>query len=349
MLFNIEHDQGYAIQGYFVPDGFSETATIAVYSKETLLAEIPCTQVREAVLQSRRHDTGEIGFQLDETLIPNLQAYSDLSIFDRKTGILIYQRFNDAYHVPLKLFRMEFSLLQDIRIDNFVRPYFQYHAAKIDNYGHETALQAFHLNLVRSSFISGRLMFRNYEQFFDKDYQAIAAIPDPYQNFAERLVLFSRFKTINETLIPERDRIQFSIVADYFEGLDLKNIKEIKNKLEKMPKTVRSHFRSPIVHQLVSTMPGQTIDRLSVPLALDALSRFRLVTLAETPDRYANGIAALLGTDANAIRPRTIHENIVGFASKLSEIHVIETLLEEDLIFYHFLQQALSMSNEFSL
>ena len=62
MLFNVEYDAGTTIEGYLVPDGFSDRPRIAIFDGDEALNEFDCDGLRDAVRTSGRHATGVVGF-----------------------------------------------------------------------------------------------------------------------------------------------------------------------------------------------------------------------------------------------------------------------------------------------
>lgn len=157
MLFNVEYDHGSVIEGYLIPDGFSEEATIFVTMDDGRDVAIACDQPKPAVVQSGRHATGMVGFRIDATRILDLAKQRRLSIRDSKTGLLIYRRSPIDNPVQHKILRLELSILPMMKFDAFCEESFQYAISGVERFGHETTMQAFHLNAGSSVYISGRI------------------------------------------------------------------------------------------------------------------------------------------------------------------------------------------------
>ena len=92
LLFNVEFDHGDVIEGYLIPDGFSDRPIISVSGEAGELMRVECAHARPAVVQSGRHETGIVGFRLDREIFPDLVTCNHLEIRDSRSGVLVYRR-----------------------------------------------------------------------------------------------------------------------------------------------------------------------------------------------------------------------------------------------------------------
>jgi hypothetical protein len=213
LLFNIEVDQGDVIEGYLIPDGYSDRPVVCVIGEEGELMRLECLHARPAVLQSGRHETGVVGFRIDNSILPGVRNRKRLEIRDAKNGILIYRRPFMESPVQMKVFRMEFQMLPMMKFDHYCSGRFQYALCGLERFGQETALQAFHLNAIESIYLSGRLHLRNFEEFLDKGFTVIGYLPDPYYEMAARLTMLKRLSQTNVAFLGERDRLSMGAAA----------------------------------------------------------------------------------------------------------------------------------------
>ncbi|MDH0872970.1 hypothetical protein ACI2J4_10470 [Agrobacterium tumefaciens] len=340
MLFNIEYDHGEVIEGYLVPDGFSEGAAVVVTFDDGTEITVPCDQIKPGVVHAGRHETGMVGFRVDEICAAGLTVQKRLSIRDAKTGILIYRRPPADKLIKHKLLRLELSILPMVKFDEFCGEHFQYAISGVERFGHETAMQAFHLNANSSIYISGRLLFRNYEDFLDKGFQAIVDVPDPYYEMACRLFILSRLTRGTPTFLGERDRLIFTSAADHFAHVNLSDGRALKRALKSAPEKVRRLLTSPITQQLVSTNPEQRVTRHDVASAIDALSRFSVVGHSTDDSLFQEAVGQLLSVSPMDVPAVSRHSVLCDLALRLRELAVAETMLEEDLIFDHYVSRA---------
>ena len=179
MLFNLERDTKTSIVGYLVPDGFADHPRIAVCDPSGKLFEMDCNEMREAIIQSGRHETGINGFRVDDKVLPDIAAYQELSVFDAKSGVLIYRRVPKDSVVAQKIVRVETQIIPFLALDHAIKPRFQYGAEGADRFGVETVMQMFHLHAIPSIYIAGRLHIKGFTEFLDRDFKAVTVINEP--------------------------------------------------------------------------------------------------------------------------------------------------------------------------
>lgn len=99
MYFNVYSDTGETIEGYLIPDGFSTKPMITVTCNSETYGPFNCDVFLEGPLKHGHHDTGVVGFRLDNKNVPALSTSLDLEIVDDDTGFVIYRRYNHGKHV----------------------------------------------------------------------------------------------------------------------------------------------------------------------------------------------------------------------------------------------------------
>ncbi|OCP35055.1 hypothetical protein [Ensifer sp. LC163] len=341
MLFNIEHDNGDVIEGYLIPDGFAEIPTIVVSDVTGPIIELQCTHVRQSVIDAGRHG-GPVGFRLDLSIIPNLIDCEGLAIHDSKTGILVYRRPRVKDPIHKKILRLETQLIPHLRLDAYYGRNFQYELSSIERYGHETTLQVFHLNTIDSIYLSGRLLMRNYEEFFDKGFSAIVMLTDPYYEMATRLYVLKRMSKIKIPFLGDRDQLILGAAVDYFEPVMINDERSLRQALKHAPQKVRNVFLSPTTRQLACTSPEQPVTRADVAPAIDLLSRFTVVGHQSEELHFQQAVGELLNLPADGMQFSPKHSELERIAENLRAIPFAEQLLEQDLIFDHYVRQAMS-------
>jgi hypothetical protein len=341
----MEHDRGDLIEGYVIPDGFSDEATVVVTTDDGSAIQLRCDQLRAAVVQSGRHETGLVGFRVDTNIITDLPQQQHLSIHDLKTGLLVYRRIPEDTTVNLKILRLELKMLPMIKLDAFCGSLFQYAISSVERFGHETTLQVLHLASIPSIYISGRILFRNYEDFLDKGFQAITDVPDPYYEMASRLFIIKRLAKDPVTFVSDRDKLILAPAAEHFSSVNLEDEGEIKRALKKAPDKVRSVLTSPLTRQLVCTYPEQRITRRDVAAAIGTLARFTIVGQGNQDGHFQDALGELLDVSPVNVPINSTYKIIDEIADRLREIAVAEQLLEEDLILDHYLRDAVSKTS----
>ena len=277
MLFNLEHDHGDIIEGYLIPDGFSDKPVVKVTLDDGSSFVLPCDQMRKAAQESGRHMTGLVGFRLDQSNTAELAQQSSLSIHDANTGLLIYRRPGLEKLLDIKLFRLELRMIPTTRLDIHCGRYFQYAMSTAERFGNETTLQMFHLNAIKSIYIGGRLRLRGYEEFLDKGFKFVCSIPEPYYEMASRLFILKRLSQQSVSFISDRDSILMKQAAQHFDEVNLEDEDQIKRALKKANDKVKNILVSPVTRQIVCRDAEQKVTRQDIAGALDLTSRFTAV------------------------------------------------------------------------
>lgn len=340
MLFNIEFDEGHAIEGYLVPDGFEEEPSIFVSDGMEVLVEMECRDRREAVRVAGRHCTGVVGFRLDAGTVPGLAEKAQLTIRDARTGLLIYRRGARPW-VPKRIVRLELQLVPHAVLDLSMEDRFQYAITRAERFGLETTQQIFHLNNAPSIYLSGRLPVGTFEQFMQRGFEIAAMLTEPYYEMAERLWLLKRFPTLPDDLFGPRDRMALAAVSENFQTVDLASPNAIRTALRKLDDATEPILKMPLTRQLTARRPEEEPGRHSVAAALDVLSRFAVTGVREMPETFNHPLGELLGIDPASIHAPAPHPVISELAGLLRDMPQAEALLEADLMIYHFASQAI--------
>jgi hypothetical protein len=119
MLFNIERDSGDRIVGYCVPDGFEATPRLRVISGGAEIVRVEARELRQALVDAGRHQTGLCGFSISEAEAPGLPGLENLAIVDEDTGLLIYCRPRSDF-LQRKVVRIETHLFPLWRLDDAI-------------------------------------------------------------------------------------------------------------------------------------------------------------------------------------------------------------------------------------
>ncbi len=344
MLFNIQRDIGHLVEGYLIPDNFSDVAKVLVSDSGGVIAEVVCDQMHAAVLSAGRHKTGLVGFRLSADNIPGLQTRSTLFLQDSKSGLLIYRRPLAPSQVNMKIVRIETQLFPHISLDREMERHFQYCLPSVERFGHETALQAFHLDGMKSIYLSGRLQVRSYMEFLDKGFRGVALLIDPYYEMALRLAMLKRFAAVKPTFLGERDMMSLSPAVEYFAEQDLTETRTLRSALKHAPPRVRTILHSPVTRQFACSDADQPSTRRDIAAAMDVISRFAIIGHINDTLSFASSLGELLDIDMDRIPILQRNQTIDGIAAHLRTLTIAESYLENDLILDYYVRQAMEVS-----
>lgn len=338
MLFNVEEDRGDFISGYVVCDGFVETARVALSSRGAVFHESLADLPREALMAAGRHRTGLCGFAFDEKIIPGLGAMSDLEIRDVASGALIYRRPRPR-QVMRRVLRLETHVFPLWRLDNALNEHFQYSANQIEACGRETTTQMFLLSNVPSIYLSGRLLYRAFQQFVEGPFDVIFSMHHPYEELAERLIVLGQIKRTGSGILGLRENMSLEPTMAFAQNLPLSNERELGRALRDIPRPVARVLANPVVRQLTTTTPEEMPTKSAVSIALTTLSSFAVVGLRRAPKTFVRAATELMGLDSEPPDSATL-PGVAALARMLKRTREVEWLIEQDLALYSHVAEA---------
>lgn len=333
MLFYIEADVGDRISGYAVPDGFTSRLDLVVRSAGETLLRFTTDEPRHALVSSGRHETGLCGFSVDTGLVPGLAEKADLEIVEAETGMLIYRRWLPRF-IKKRLFRLETHLLPLYKLDSTLQDHFQYSATAIDRLGRETSTQIFLLNNFESSYISGRLLYKNYEYYADTVFSKVIIMHEPYDEMAERLLVLRNIEKIGTEIIGDRDALSLKPLINFAQQLPLGDAKALGRTMRRLPDDVAMLLTNPLVRQLTVATPNDMPRSDAVSAALDLLSTFQIVGLRSKPDDFVLAVSEWLDMDKAAIPDIKTIDSVYSLSQELRNAKYLAPLLEKDVFLY---------------
>lgn len=338
MLFSLEDDKGNFLRFYVIPDAGGATASVTLSSNKRHVATVAANKVRQEIVNAGRHATGMVGFEIDETQVPDLASYPDLEVREQVSNMLIYRRPQPSM-VPGKLFRLETHLLPLRRFDGALENRFQYWYEGIGRAGHETTTQTFCLANCSSLYISGYLTLRRLGNLLNDTFRCLVLFRDPFREMAERLLLFKNM-TEDAKLLGERDLFAFKEIIGLvkeFEALDERFCKEF---FRYSSAAALAPLANPFVRQLASSDADEPATSRSVATALQTLSVFDVVGIRDDAQFFSASVAELAGVDAASLPVMHDYSKVIELGEMLRRFPKAEAILEHDLEIYEHVRQA---------
>jgi len=339
MHFNIEVDDGNQIVGYIVPDAASKIASLRITDGERDLIVMPCNQDRPILVTAGRHETGRCGFVINQSIIPDLPGQNSLEIYDQETNLLIYRRRAPSEVVQKKVLRVETHLFPLWGLDDALEPHFQYFHKGIERHGRETTIQFFELHNSESLYLSGRLLFKQFESYVSGVFNCIAMIHEPYTELAERLLTLKHVRKFSKTMLGERDTMILTPAIEFAEALELDESK-LHRAFSSMPKDVIANLANPLTRQFSAIGFDEMVTRRSVPAALRTLASCAVIGLREKQEFFLQQVSELLGTPVGSLSPAPTFAKTAELAVILGKIPEAAVLIERDLEVYDHVRSA---------
>lgn len=333
MLFNVERDEGSRIVGYLVPDDFSGVPSVRVTEGDKELLVFPCNEDRPALVAAGRHATGRCGFTVDETMIEGLMQKERLELSDNETKLSIYRRRPAAQILQKRVFRLETHLFPLWHLDEQISRRFQHFHKGIERHGRETTTQLFLLNNATSVYLSGRLIFKAYENYASENYACVALLRDPYTELAERLLTLKHARKIGHDLLGARDLMAYDAAIAFAETIE-NDARALRRAFGMMPKMAVANFANPLTRQLAARTADEAPQKGALAAALEVLSSFAVVGLREDQDFFLEEFANLLGVDPQALPEIPEFAQTAELSANLKQLPEAEVLVEQDLEIY---------------
>ena len=340
MLFNLQQDQGAQLSVYVVPDAGGTVPSVRLRSEGRELLVLRANQEIPALVQAGRHSTGLCGFSIDESLVPDLAGYTDLEVTEAETELLVYRRPIPDVIPDTNLFRLEAHLLPLWRIDEALKTKFQYWYKGIDRFGLETSTQVFCLNACTSSYVSGRLLYKNYEFYLTKGIRTVAMLRDPFDELAERLILLKNIGARAEQILGARDALTFAPVIESLAEYETLDEAFCKKYFRRASDEAITALANPIVRQLTAGTPDEMPNQSSVAAALDVLSSFELIGLRSASADFHQGLAELIGVAEAELPVVAEYPRVIELGASLRGNGTAESILEKDLELHHLVETA---------
>lgn len=339
MLFNVEQDQGSRIVAYVVPDSAGTTPSIVLRSGGAEVLTLEANEVRPNLVAAGRHATGRCGFVIDEHVLPGLQALHDLEIAEASQDVMVYRRRPSAA-TDLSIFRLETHLLPLWRLDEALKGRFQFWYKGVERLGLETSTQVFCINDARSCYVSGRLLYKNFEVYLAKGVTTVGIIRDPYYELAERLILLRNIGSRAGEILGERDAMAYSHLIEALAGVEEFDDAFCKRFFRRAPIEAVVTLSNPLVRQLTVGTPDEMPSSTSVATALEALAAFDVLGLRSDPETFVSTLGEVVGMDPTSIPDMKEYPRIIELGERLRKIHDIEALLEKDLEVFRVITRA---------
>ncbi len=338
MLFMVHSDTGSCIRAYCIPDSFSAHSSLKIIVDGALVDTVEPNEHHAQV--SQRHATGQIGFVIDESRISGLAGITDLELRDAESDLLIYRRLPATPVYDLMLFRLETRLMPFRALDMVLKPKFRFWYERLDRYSAETVRQILLFTEFRSVYTSGRVLFSNYDYYLYNKHKTVTLLRDPFEELAERLLVFSHVKDAPGRVFNERDALVFAPALTFAAQVGDFEKADLSRSFKRATPDVLAVLSNPLTRQLTAATPDAPAEKGSVSKALRILAEFELVGIEDDEDTFLRALTELLG-DADLVLPKAKSSpRVTALAAQLRSLRLVRDLLENDRDVYRHVQAA---------
>lgn len=341
MFFAIDSDVGHAITGWIAPDNPATSARLVVYAPDSdrqaqLTANLPRPDVRDLGI----HNTGEVGFRVDDALLSGLADESSVIILDAETEMQIYGRHQPERHVPRKLFLFDPSAMPAHGLLTSVRSYFSLNNVLSERFSFETMIVLLNNTFSNSVFISGRSNFLRYSGYLEQNnYICAALLQDPFVETAERLFLMQLLASKDSNRLGGTFGSGLESLLEFTRELDLTDVKALTKAFRHATPEQISALSNPVTRMFGCT-PDEMASRRHVSTALNSLGHIHLVGLRSRYAAFRNHLDAHLGFNVTPMELKPFAD-VSALAEKLKKIGLVADFLDADLLLYSLAEHAL--------
>ena len=342
MFFNIDSDTGDAISGWMAPDNPSVAPRIAILVPGRAEVVFEANVHREDVRELGLHASGQVGFVVDDAVVPGVANVDDIEIVEADTRIPIYRRFKPDRHLERKLFLFDSSVMPQRQIIQNIAERFSLNYTNSERYSLETMIVLLNNHFSKSLFFCGRSSFNRYASFLESGgYIRAALLREPLQDLAERLLFLSLLsRTEAEHLLPTYTTGLAPLIG-FAKELKFNDQKALLSAFRQLNDEQRQALTSPMVR-----MFGCSIDEMpthnNVSLALDHLSSLDVVGTRAHYPLFKALLEQFVGDEVLGAAQPTTFETVQTLAETLSRLGIVLDLLEHDIALYSYVEEAVA-------
>lgn len=341
MLFHIER-HGSHISGWLSPDNPADVPRITITSPDGTSQEVEANVFRQDLIDVRIHPTGHAGFNVDQSVLPDLADFiENIEVRDAATGILLFRNFRADQHISAKVLRFEMQAMPYASIEACWDTRFSLYYNAIERYPFETLFGILNNPVAKSIALSGRPNLARYEQLFrDRDYKLVTLLRDPYEEFAERL-LFLRYALSANAPTHFRDHSSdFSDLRIVTQRFDPSNLATLSESFAYLSERQLADLSNPLVKALACNVEDPIPRPHHVEIALNRLSTFDLVGIRPHFDVFKGSLAEVVGAPILQEQELVTMDHLKPIANELRNIKLVRSLLSLDARLYEFAGEA---------
>jgi hypothetical protein len=206
--------------------------------------------------------------------------------------------------------------------------------------GRETMSQTLLLR-ARSSYISARLLFREFIYSIDDSFKKVCVIQDPFVELAEILLELQIGKSMPTDSLDMRDQLSFAACAEHFAEYDISDASDLRRSLARMPTEVETSLACPLARSLAAKSAEEHLSAGLVATSVESLASFDVIGIRERPDTYLQSLLELLSKVKELAPIEPASAAALALADLLRQQSEAAALVDLDLDVYQILTTAL--------
>lgn len=341
MRFYIDRDDGHEIAGWLAPDNPNETPVVRAVLPDGTEHLISATVVRSDIRELGLHNSGQVGFVIDETIIAGLSTLDGVELYDDASDTLIYKRYRITRNQQKRLMFYDGSVFPQRHMIARIQPFFATSYDLVERMSYDTLANVLSSPYLASNVCIGRPLYLRYAyNLREANYIIAALLRDPYQDLAERLLflnLLSRSETAPALM---RYVEQYEILLPVVANLPSQDERTLRHSMRSLSLEQRRILSNPYTRMFGCNV-GEEPNFRAVSVALETLASFDVVGTRDRFPAFAQLFNAFL--EAPILSPQEPPEQynaVDDLAVRLSRISAVTRMLEHDLALYSYVVEA---------
>jgi hypothetical protein len=341
MQFHIDRDVGTAIVGWCVPDNPSAVPRIYISIPGRKDIALSANMIRDDIKNLGQHNTGMVGFVVDETIIPDLSHVKEIEIFHAETRLIIYRRIDIACPIERKLFRFELQAMPKTRLEEIFTQRFRLYYQAVERYPFDTLFAILNNQYTKSIYISGRPSLMRYQQLLqERDFITVTYLANPFDELAERL-LFAQLVSRSKQAGNMTDHMAgLNPLFELAQSIAFEDFTTVESALGSLTEAQEQVISNPFVRVLACKI-NDIPNKHHIGIALDNLASMNVVGTRDRFHEFSALLSEILGREMiGDYRPPDL-EIVRSLSTQLAEIPRVRKLLDLDLALYSYVEEAL--------
>ena len=345
MFFNIDADEGHAVRGWMVLDNPAAIPSITVIAPGHPEIKLVANVLRPDIQELGIHATGEVGFEVNETILPGIGSIAELEIIETESRLPIFRRFKDR-HIEKRLYLFDAGVLPQRPLLQLLGNNFTMNYLHTERYSLETMLVIINNKFTQSSFMYGRSNFNRYTSFLaNAGFLRAGLLREPFEEFAERLMFLKILGRSSASDLAALNATGLESLIGFASGLPIDDPKGVLAAFRALDREQRQILSNPMT-RLFGCNFDEYPERKHVAVALENLATMDVVGTKARFEDFRTLLAGTLGRDVLGEQRPHHFGPAVEFGATLSKIGIVADMLENDIELYSFADQAIQAALE---
>ncbi len=340
MFFNIDADDGHAVRGWIVLDNPGAVPSITVIMPGRPEINLEANVERPDVQELGIHTTGQVGFEINETVVPGIASLDELAIVETESRLPIFRR-SRAHHIEQRLYLFDAGALPQKQLLQKLSKNFSLSYLNTERFSLETMLVIINNKFSRSTLMHGRSNFNRYTSFLaNGGFLRAALLREPFEEFAERLMFMKILARSPSGNLGSIHTTGLEPLIDFAGALPIEDAKGVLAAFRALDREQRQILSNPMT-RLFGCNFDELPERKHIGVALENLATMEVVGTKARFEDFRGLLAGTLGRDVLGEQRPHHFEPAVQFGATLSKIGIVADMLEYDLELYSLADEAI--------